>query len=70
METSQIITYHFKRAFQRNVGRGMKVQFGRTINPSLGITMDHYELSMPGYHCTENGPEITDIDKIEVAENA
>ena len=64
--------YHFKRAFMRNVGRGMKVQFGRTVNPSVGVTVDHYELEMPGYRCTENGPELIDISKveIEVDENA
>ena len=57
--------YHFKRAFLRNAGRGMKVQFGRTINPSVGVTIDHYELEMPGYRCTENGPELNEIENIE-----
>jgi hypothetical protein len=57
--------YRFKRAFLRNVGRGMKVQFGRTINPSVGTIVDHYELEMPGYRCTENGPEINDNLEVE-----
>jgi hypothetical protein len=60
--------YRFKRAFTRNVGRGMKVQFGRTVNPSVGVTVDHYELEMPGYRCTNNGPEIIDISETEFDE--
>jgi len=54
--------YRFTRAFTRNAGFGMKVQFGRTVNPSVGVTVDHFELSMPGYICTANGPEIMDIE--------
>ena len=61
--------YRFTRAFMRNAGFGMKVQFGRTVNPSVGVTMDHFELSMPGYICTANGPEIIDIDDVEVADD-
>lgn len=60
--------YRFTRAFTRNVGCGMKVQFGRTINTSVGVTIDHYELETPGYKCTENGPEIIDNIKVEEEE--
>ena len=49
--------YHFKRAFTRNAAYGMKVQFGRTVNQRVGITIDHFELEMPGYELTANGPE-------------
>lgn len=62
--------YHFERVFTRNVGRGMKVQFGRTVTPAIGVTVDHFELSMPGYRCTENGPEIIEAENAEVAEDA
>ena len=57
--------YRFKRRFRTNVGRGMKVQFERTVNPSVGVTVEHYELEMPGYKVTDNGPEIIDRSLVE-----
>ena len=57
--------YYFKRMLTRNVGRGMKVQFGRTINHCVGVAVDHYELEMPGYKLTDNGPEIIDRSLVE-----
>ncbi len=67
MEDGRTTIYRFKRAFMRNVSHGMKVQFGRTVNLGAGIIVDHYELEMPGYRCTENGPEI--IDNLEIEED-
>ena len=64
-EEERPTVYHFERAFTRNVGRGMKVQFGRTVTPARGMTIDHYELSMPGYDCTDNGPKLIEIENVE-----
>jgi len=69
-EEERPTVYHFERAFTRNVGRGMKVQFGRTVTPAIGVTIDHYELSMPGYDCTDNGPKLIETKNVKVAENA
>ena len=44
----------------------MKVQFERTVEGVTRCTVDHYELAVPGYKCTDNGPEI--IDNIKVKE--
>jgi len=61
--------YRFTRAFVRRAAFGMQVRYGRTVNPSIGVTVEHFELAMPGYICTANGPEIIDIDDVEVAYN-
>lgn len=58
--------YRFKRAFKRRAAYGMQVQFGRTVCPSRNIVVDHYELEMPGYQLTEDGPEIIDVDDITI----
>lgn len=60
--------YRFKRAFVRRAAYGMQVQFGRTVNPTTKTVIDHFELAMPGYKLTNNGPEIIDIDNVEIEE--
>lgn len=54
--------YNFKRAFVRRAAHGMQVQFGRTVNPSRGIIIDHFELAAPGYELTPRGPVIVKPD--------
>jgi len=60
--------YRFKRAFKRRAAYGMQVQFGRTVNPTAGVIIDHFELAMPGYELTSNGPEIIDNEDLEIVE--
>lgn len=58
--------YRFKRAFKRRAAFGMQVQFGRTVCPSRNIVVDHFELEMPGYQLTADGPEIMDFEKVQL----
>lgn len=51
---------------RRRTVRGMKVQFGRTINANTKVIIDHYELSCPGYELTTNGPRIISPKKQEL----
>ena len=60
--------YRLTRGIKRRATLGMKVQYGRTVNPSVGIIIDHFELSVPGYKLTPNGPEIIDIENMEIEE--
>ena len=60
--------YRLTRGIKRRAALGMKVQYGRTVNPSVGIVIEHFELSVPGYELTCNGPEIIDIDDLEIDE--
>lgn len=60
--------YRLTRAFKRRAALGMQVKYGRTVNPSVGIVIEHYELEVPGYELTSNGPEIIDISNVEIEE--
>ena len=60
--------YRLTRGIKRRAALGMKVQYGRTVNPSVDIVIEHFELSVPGYELTCNGPEIIDIDDLEIDE--
>ena len=65
-QEERVSVYKFKRAFKRRAAYGMQVQHGRTVCPSRNIVIDHFELEMPGYELTVNGPEIIDISDVEL----
>ena len=59
--------FRFDRKHKRRITRGMRVQFGRTMNVNTSSIVDHYELSCPGYELTTNGPRIISPKKQELA---
>lgn len=58
--------FRFDRKHGRHITRGMRVQFGRTMNAKTRTIIDHYELSCPGYELTDNGPKIISPKKQEL----
>ncbi len=61
--------YLFKRKIEKRKScRRMLVIHTRTVTEGIGTIIDHYELSVPGYKLTSNGPECIGPDE-KVADN-
>jgi len=61
--------YLFTRSYKRRGSDGMRIGRAWTVTQGI-VTMDHFELSCPGYELKAEGPVIIDKSKSkdEVAE--
>lgn len=60
--------YLFKRKIEKREScRRMKVIHTRTVTEGIGTIIDHYELSVPGYKLTTQGPEFIGFNNETVA---
>lgn len=49
-----------------NAALGMQVYHERTMDWDMMTLVHHIELKSPGYKLTENGPELIDIEDLEL----
>lgn len=62
--------YLFKRKTEKREScRRMRVIHTQTVTAEVGTIIDHYELSVPGYKLTSNGPELIGLNSEQVADN-
>ena len=61
--------YLFTRTYERRGSGGVRIKRAWTVTQGI-VTMDHFELSCPGYELKAEGPVIIDQSEDKVDENA